>query len=62
MIAGSYISHKNHGACHACGHDGHVAMLIGVAKIIAELKEELAGNIRFLFQPSEERFLEAQSL
>jgi amidohydrolase len=47
---------QNYGVCHACGHDGHIAMLIGVAKILVELKEEVTGNIRFLFQPSEEQF------
>ncbi|GMA97386.1 amidohydrolase [Pelosinus sp. IPA-1] len=51
----SYQS-QNHGVCHACGHDGHVAMLIGVAKILVEIKEEIEGKIRFLFQPSEEHF------
>ena len=50
----SYQS-KNHGVCHACGHDGHIAMLVGVAKIMAEMKEEIEGNIRFLFQPNEEQ-------
>lgn len=49
----SYQS-KNHGACHACGHDGHIAMLVGVAKILVEMKDKIEGNIRFLFQPSEE--------
>lgn len=44
------------GVCHACGHDGHTAMLIGVAKILVDLKAELSGTVRFLFQPSEERF------
>ena len=51
----SYQS-QNPGVCHACGHDGHTAMLIGVAKVLLELKNELTGTIRFLFQPSEERF------
>ncbi|EAX47675.1 amidohydrolase [Thermosinus carboxydivorans Nor1] len=46
--------HEN--VCHACGHDGHTAMLLGLAKVFTDLKGELAGNIRFLFQPSEERF------
>ncbi len=44
------------GCCHACGHDGHAAMLLGIAKVFSTIKNELAGNIRLLFQPSEERF------
>ncbi|AJQ28719.1 M20 metallopeptidase family protein [Pelosinus fermentans] len=47
---------QNPGVCHACGHDGHTAMLIGVAKTLVELKDRLAGTIIFLFQPSEECF------
>jgi len=47
---------QNPGVCHACGHDGHTAMLIGVAKTLVELKDKLPGTVRFLFQPSEERF------
>lgn len=47
---------ENHGVCHACGHDGHTAMLIGVAKILVDMKENLAGTIRLLFQPGEESF------
>lgn len=42
------------GVMHACGHDTHVAMLMGAAQILTELKEELRGNIVFLFQPAEE--------
>ncbi|EGO65374.1 M20 metallopeptidase family protein [Acetonema longum] len=44
------------GICHACGHDGHTAMLLGVAKSMKSLQAELAGSVRFLFQPSEEKF------
>ncbi|WP_346356021.1 amidohydrolase [Azotosporobacter soli] len=44
------------GVCHACGHDGHTAMLLGVAKGLVTLREELPGTIRLLFQPSEEAF------
>lgn len=51
----SYQS-KHPGVCHACGHDGHIAMLLGIAKVLVELKETLPGTIRFLFQPSEERY------
>ena len=53
---GTLYQSQNHGVCHACGHDGHIAMLVGVAKIMVEMQEQIAGNIRFLFQPSEEQF------
>ncbi len=39
---------------HACGHDGHVAILMGVAEILAGMKQELAGTVKFIFQPAEE--------
>jgi amidohydrolase len=49
-----YIS-INPGAAHACGHDGHMAILMGVIQILAKRRESLPGDIVFLFQPSEER-------
>ena len=39
---------------HACGHDSHVAILMGVAEILAGMKKELKGTIKFIFQPAEE--------
>jgi len=48
-----YIS-QNDGVMHACGHDGHTAMLLGAAKVLADQKDQINGTVRFLFQPAEE--------
>lgn len=45
---------QNAGCMHACGHDGHTAVLLGATKILAELRHELCGNIICAFQPAEE--------
>ena len=44
----------NKGAMHACGHDGHTAVGLAVAEVLAGLKDELAGTVKLIFQPAEE--------
>jgi amidohydrolase len=45
---------KNKGIMHACGHDGHIAILLGTAKILAKYKDQIKGIVKFAFQPAEE--------
>ena len=45
---------QNDGFMHACGHDTHASMLLGAAKVLNEVKDELHGNVKLLFQPAEE--------
>ena len=42
------------GVMHACGHDNHVAILMGTAEVLAGMKDRIAGNVKFIFQPAEE--------
>ena len=45
---------KEVGVMHACGHDSHVAILMGVASIFADMRDRLPGTVKFIFQPAEE--------
>src|SRR6266498_1308136 len=51
---GAEYSSQNNGVMHACGHDGHTAIGLTVAKLLNAHRDELAGTIKFCFQPSEE--------
>jgi len=48
-----FASHTE-GKMHACGHDGHMAMLLVAARVLTEMRNNLSGNIKFAFQPNEE--------
>ena len=45
---------KETGVMHACGHDSHVAILMGVAEVLSQMKNDIHGTIKFIFQPAEE--------
>lgn len=50
----SFASTKD-GIMHACGHDAHTAILLGTAHVLCAMKDELAGSVKFIFQPAEEQ-------
>ena len=47
---------ENEGVMHACGHDMHTASLLGAARILCQLRDELCGSVMFIFEPSEEKY------
>jgi len=51
---GLSFASKTPGVSHACGHDTHTAMLLGAAAVLSEMKADLKGNVKFIFQPAEE--------
>ena len=53
---GLAFSSENNGVMHACGHDMHTASLLGAAKILADIKNEIEGSVMLIFQPSEEMY------
>lgn len=60
--SGQDYSSLNPGVMHACGHDGNVAMVLGAAKILARMRGELSGVVKFIFQPAEETFTGAEAM
>ncbi len=56
-----YISQRS-GLMHACGHDGHTAIALGIAKVLSNHRDNLNGRVKFVFQPAEERGSGAESM
>lgn len=52
--SGLDFASKIEGLMHACGHDVHTAILLGAARVLSDIREDIRGNIKFVFQPAEE--------
>ena len=61
-LTGLPFASASDGVCHSCGHDIHTTVLLYTAKILSALKDELHGNVMFLFQPAEENGSGAKQL
>lgn len=60
--SGASYSSKKEGLMHACGHDGHTAMLLGAAQMLKEVHDQLPGDVKLFFQEAEETFSGAQKV
>lgn len=61
-VEGRSYGSQNPGVMHACGHDAHTASLLGVARILVAMRDQLAGTVKLIFQPGEERLPGGASL
>lgn len=53
---------QHNGTMHACGHDGHMAIMLGVVETLVQRKSKLTGSVKFIFQPGEEGYAGAKSM
>ena len=60
--SGCEFSSKIPGVMHGCGHDGHTAALLGAAKVLSEMKDQIKGTVKLVFQPAEEYELGGRSM